>query len=116
MNNYVYESVLKSAFGLSMGAIWQHMSVEISKLCVSDARRMEVFFCLLERLMLEGRVKLAHDGIFFQGTPRDQIDMLRAAWPEDPGEDDLDGFGFWFLTKSPAGVVWVGLDGKEVWT
>ncbi|MFV0889404.1 DUF596 domain-containing protein [Metapseudomonas otitidis] len=42
--------------------------------------------------------------------------ILREAWPDTPGEDDLDGFGIWFLTDAPAGVVWIGQDGSEFWT
>ncbi|WP_352161093.1 DUF596 domain-containing protein [Pseudomonas brassicacearum] len=53
---------------------------------------------------------------FLSGDANEQIDVLRCAWPICPEEDELDGFGFWFLTTSPASVVWLTSDGQEVWT
>lgn len=112
----LYKSVLRSAFGLSMGVIWQHMTVELLGSSVDYASRVNMFFSLLERLMLEENIRLAHDGLFLVGTIQDQLDVLKEAWPEEPGEDDLDGFGLWFITEAPAGVVWIDSDGKEFWT
>ncbi|WP_164979838.1 DUF596 domain-containing protein [Pseudomonas aeruginosa] len=57
-----------------------------------------------------------HDGLFLVGTIQDQLNVLKDAWPEYSGEDDLDGFGLWFVTEAPAGVVWIDSDGKEFWT
>ncbi|WP_322360492.1 DUF596 domain-containing protein [Pseudomonas sichuanensis] len=116
MIEVLYKSVLRSAFGLSMGVIWQHMSVELFGSTVDCARRVSLFFSLMERLMLEGNIRLAHDGLFLVGTMQDQLDVLKEAWPEDPGEDELDGFGLWFITEAPAGLVWIDSDGKEFWT
>lgn len=112
----VCKAVLNSAFGLSMGVIWQHMSVELSGVSVSYEKRVEIFFFLIEWLMSEGHLKLAHDGVFLQGCIQDQLAALKGAWPDNPGEDDLDGFGLWFLTEAPAGAVWIDSDGKEFWT
>ncbi|EQB0428997.1 DUF596 domain-containing protein [Pseudomonas aeruginosa] len=112
----IYEPVLRSAFGISMGVIWQHMTVELLDSSVEYAHRVNLFFSLMERLMLEGNIKLAHDGLFLVGTIQDQLNVLKDAWPEYPGEDDLDGFGLWFVTEAPAGVVWIDSDGKEFWT
>lgn len=98
------------------GAIWQHLSVELSKLVVSNEERAAIFLEVLRRLMLGGHLKLASDGKFLSGDATEQIDVLRRAWPICPEEDELDGFGFWFLTTSPAGVVWLTSDGQEVWT
>ncbi|WP_334043429.1 DUF596 domain-containing protein [Burkholderia ambifaria] len=109
------ESVRQSAFGLSMGAIWQHMTVELQRLGVSD-ERSDAFFSILKCLMSTGVLKLASNGAFLGGDIDEQINLLRDAWPENPGEDDLDGFGMWFLAEAPAGVVWINVDGSEVWT
>ncbi|WP_369804645.1 DUF596 domain-containing protein [Cupriavidus sp. YR651] len=54
--------------------------------------------------------------MFLTGGIQDQLDLLRSSWPEEPNEDDLDGFGLWLLTEAPAGVVWINPDGSEVWT
>ncbi|MCF7201303.1 DUF596 domain-containing protein [Pseudomonas oligotrophica] len=112
----LYKSVLQSAFGLSMGVIWQHMTVELLGSPVDYSCRVNLFFSLMERLMLEGNIRLAHGGLFLVGTIQAQLDALKEAWPEEPGEDDLDGFGLWFITEAPAGVVWIDSDGKEFWT
>lgn len=116
MTDDLYKSVLRSAFGLSMGAIWQHMTVGLLGSSVDYARRVDLFFSLVARLILEGNVRLAYDGLFLAGTIQDQLNLLKDAWPEEPGEDDLDGFGLWFITEAPAGVVWIDSDGKEFWT
>ncbi|WP_411861012.1 DUF596 domain-containing protein [Pseudomonas sp. PDM13] len=65
--------------------------------------------------MLEGDIKLACDGVFLVGPISDQLNVLRAAWPLEPSEDDLDGFGLWFLSEAPAGLVWIDSDGREFW-
>lgn len=116
MIDSIWTAVLKSAFGLSMGVIWQHMTVELSGVSVDYKVRVETFFSLVERLMLEGHLKLAHDGVLLGGNVQEQLGVLKDAWPDHPGEDDLDGFGLWFLTEAPAGVVWLDSDGKEFWT
>lgn len=116
MIDTLYRNVLRSAFGLSMGAVWQHMTVELLELSCDNPDRVNIFFSLLERLMLAGDIKLACDGVFLVGSISDQLNVLRAAWPLEPGEDDLDGFGFWFLEEAPAGLVWIDSDGDEFWT
>lgn len=115
VNTNIYKSILKSTFGLSLGAIWQHMTVELFNTSTSYACRVDMFFSLMEKMMLEGNVKLAHDGLYLDGAIQHQLGILRDAWPKDPGEDDLDGFGFWFITEAPAGVVWIDSGGKEFW-
>lgn len=112
----VAESVLQSAFGLSMRAIWQHMTVEISDCHVDYPYKVKLFFSLMSWLMLGGHLKLASESCFLDGSVQDQLHILRKAWPDTLGEDDLDGFGIWFLTDAPAGVVWIGQDGSEFWT
>jgi len=109
------DSILRSAFGFSMAAVWQHLTIALSQARRYEART-EIFFCILERLLDEGHVKLAHDGKFLGGTIKEQIEVLRMAWPKFPGEDDLDGFGYWFLIDAPAGLVWITDDGREAWT
>lgn len=115
MIDYIFKAVLKSAFGLSMGAIWQHMTIELSGVSIDHKERVDIFFSLVERLMSKGHLKLARDGVYLVGNVQDQLNVLKAAWPDSPGEDDLDGFGLWFLTEAPAGVVWIDSQGKEYW-
>ncbi|MEN7530752.1 DUF596 domain-containing protein [Cupriavidus sp. DL-D2] len=114
-NDELIERVRRSAFGLSMGAIWQHMTVglESEGICVD---RTAMFFSILRSLMSAGVVRLGSGGIMLAGSEEDQLALLRPSWPTEPNEDDLDGFGMWFLTDAPAGVVWVDANGAEVWT
>jgi hypothetical protein len=113
----ICRAVLRSAFGLSMGAIWQHMTIELIGSSVDYAERVEVFFSIMECLMREGHIRLGCNGSFLVGDIQEQLKILRNARPKEPiEEDELDGFGLWFLTKAPAGVVWIDSDGKEYWT
>ncbi|WP_374981054.1 DUF596 domain-containing protein [Pseudomonas solani] len=114
MVDTLYRNVLRSAFGLSMGAVWQHMTVELRELSRDGTDRVDAFFSLLERLMSAGDIKLARDGVFLVGSISEQLNVLRAVWPLEPSDDDLDGF--WFLAEAPAGLVWIDSDGKEYWT
>ncbi|PKE29568.1 hypothetical protein CWS43_16140 [Rahnella sp. AA] len=115
----VCDAVVQSAFGLSMGAVWQHISVECAHIPDNDAFRFDVFFHLLERLMDEGKIRLASDGQFLSGTAEQQLERIKNAWPHGKPDDELDdpeGAGLWFLAKSPAGIVWLMPDGREIWT
>ncbi|WP_218278094.1 DUF596 domain-containing protein [Pseudomonas sp. OV226] len=114
--DFLCSAVLRSSFGLSMGSIWQHLGVELSSLKISDEERAEIFLEILRRLMLGGNLKLALNGEYLSGSVNEQIEIIKLAWPICPEEDDLDGFGFWFLTTAPAGVVWLTPEGQEVWT
>lgn len=68
------------------------------------------------RLLSEGQVRLATEGAFLSGDWREQLLLISEAWPEDPDEDDIDGFGLWVLTDAPAGLVWSDAGGREWWT
>lgn len=116
MKDGFYAAVLDSSFGLSMGAVWQHMTTEMGGEDVAASGRKDAFFELMGRLLREGKARLATDGVFLSGDWREQLLFISEAWPENPGEDDLDGFGLWFLTDAPAGLVWIDADGREQWT
>lgn len=115
----IFSSVSKSAYGLSMGTMWQHISIECAEISDNYLLRKEVFFTLIESLLKQGKIKLASNGEFLSGTTEEQIQELIAAWPPFPSDnqdDDLDEYGIWFLVKAPAGIVWLTPDGKELWT
>lgn len=117
--NDIYSSIIKSCYGLSLGTLWQHISVECADVPDNYSFRKEVFFVILNRLLNEKKIKLAENGVFVSGTVEQQIQLLQAAWPLSPSEDeddDLDEYGMWFLVKAPAGIVWLTPDGKELWT
>ncbi|MEQ9876077.1 DUF596 domain-containing protein [Pectobacterium brasiliense] len=118
-DNDIYDAVATSAYGLSMGAIWQHIAVECRVNPRTYAQRQTLFFTLLERLIAEGRIRLASQGDYLQGDPKYQVDQLRHAFPSEMSDDELDDvdeFGLWFFAKAPAGVVWITPEGQESWT
>jgi len=117
--NDIYKSVAESSYGLSMGTIWQHISVECSELPDNYSFRKKVFFVILGKLLNDKKIKLATNGMFLTAPVEQQIKMLQAAWPAYPYEDeddDLDEYGMWFLVKAPVGIVWLTPDGGELWT
>lgn len=112
----VYISVLKTAFGLSIGKVWQHMSVALRPFHVEYPARVDLFFRVLNKMMNDGYLMLAAQGVFLKGSVDSQLRLLRDVWPASPGDDDLDGFGLWFLSDAPCGAVWISSDGQEIWT
>jgi len=115
----LYASVIKSAYGLSMGALWQHLSIDCADVSEDYLFRKKVFFEFLTRLLKEKKIKLAANSVYLTGTLSEQLTLLKNAWPPYPSDDeddDLDESGMWFLVKAPAGLVWLMPDGKEVWT
>ncbi|MFK8260350.1 DUF596 domain-containing protein [Erwinia sp. AnSW2-5] len=115
----LYQSVIASARGLSLGALWQHLEVECRTIPDNSALRKELFFGLLQQLLNAGQVRLASDGVFLSGTLQEQLQQLENAWPQPDSDDeldDLDETGFWFLVNAPAGLVWITPEGQEVWT
>ncbi|MDY4382898.1 DUF596 domain-containing protein [Pectobacterium brasiliense] len=118
-DNDIYDAVATSAYGLSMGAIWQHIAVECRVTPRTYAQRQALFFTLLERLIAEGRIRLASQGDYLQGDPKYQVDQLRHAFPSEMSDDELDDvdeLGLWFFAKAPASVVWITPEGQESWT
>ena len=122
MNSFidkVCRSVSDSSYGLSMGSVWQHISVECADVPENYYLRKQIFFTLLKKLLNEGEIKLAKDSVFLAGNTDQQLKELESFWPLYPSEDeddDLDEFGMWFLVKAPAGIVWITSEGKSIWT
>jgi len=115
----IYQAVIASARGLSLGALWQHLEVECRNIPENRALRKVLLFGLLQQLLNAGQVRLASDGVFLTGTVEEQLQQLAEAWPQPDSDDELDGLdetGFWFLVKAPAGLVWITPEGQEVWT
>jgi len=115
----VCDDVSVTSYGLSMGTMWQHISVECANKPENYNLRKKIFFILLEKLLNEGKIKLAKDGLFLEGEIEQQLRELESSWPPYPSEDeddDLDEFGMWFFVKAPAGIVWITSEGEEIWT
>jgi hypothetical protein len=78
------------------------------------AQRKRLFFWLLERLLKEGRIKLAKHGKFLEGTVEEQVELFRQVFPKT--EEEMED-GIWFFDEvCPGGAVWVLEDGSLEWT
>ncbi|STZ01718.1 Uncharacterized protein conserved in bacteria [Moraxella atlantae] len=70
--------------------------------------RREAFFEVLERLMVDKVLFLEKDGIFLQGSIKQQIDLFRKSFPNSEEEIlSIGGMFVWFVLPScPAYAVW----------
>ena len=76
--------------------------------------RKKLFFWIFERLLKEGRIKLAKHGKFLEGSVDEQVERFRQAFPKT--EEEMED-GIWFFDEScPGGAVWVLEDGSLEWT
>ncbi|EDM0764297.1 DUF596 domain-containing protein [Salmonella enterica] len=76
--------------------------------------RVTFFFWLFERLLKEGRIKLAKHGKFLEGSVEEQVALFRQVFPHTEAEMED---GLWFFDEScPGGAVWVLEDGSLEWT
>ncbi|MEE9684278.1 DUF596 domain-containing protein [Lelliottia amnigena] len=117
--NVLYSSVIKSSYGLSMGAMWQHVRIDCTAYSDDRLFRKKIFFDILTQVLKKKVIKLAKNGIFLTGTLSEQLALVHHSWPpysSEDEDDDLDEFGLWFLVKAPAGIVWLTSDGQEIWT
>ena len=83
--------------------------------------RKKSFLGLMEKLMREGKLKLAKNGVFLTCSIEEQIEIFNNAFPNSDADVDMGGAGTWFFTDScPGGAVWVEkrASGEEVleWT
>lgn len=108
-------NTLRYSYGYSMGVLWRNMNMELEGRGMTFEQQTEDFFSMLEILMMEGRLKLACNGVFAVGRTAEQLDVLRRAWPARRDQADLDEEGIWFLSDAPFGLVWMSPEG-EVWT
>jgi len=66
--------------------------------------RIKVFCMILQRLLEEDKMRLAYGGVFLEGTPIEQANRFRGAFPKD--EKDFDETIWWLLEECPGGAVW----------
>lgn len=68
--------------------------------------RIDLFCTILEWLLSEGKMRLANHGIFLEGTPAQQADKFRNAFPKSEDEMNEKEAYLWFLDECPGGAVW----------
>lgn len=110
-----YVDIVTSSQGHYLDWVWTGVQSWFPDLAFE--RRAATFFYILDRLMREGRLRLAKHGKFLEGSIDEQIRRFRDAFPSSDEEVDMGGAGVWFFTEAcPGGAVWIFEDGTEVWT
>lgn len=66
----------------------------------SFVSRRKDFLDLLRRLLQEGKLRLAKDGVFLTGSVDEQAAKFEASFPTSDADVDLGGAGTWFLLMS----------------
>lgn len=99
----------------ALDGLWTYSIPDYVKVSeFSFAQRQRLFFWLFERLLKEGRIKLAKHGRFLEGTVEEQVERFRQAFPKT--EEEMED-GIWFFDEEcPGGAVWVLKDGSLEWT
>jgi hypothetical protein len=116
----LYEERARALEGMSIGALWEVScpDEDIWNDVFPFEEKKEYFFAFLQRLLEDGKSKLASRGKFLEGSVAEQIALYRERFPKNQEEMDADTFdGFWFLTEEcPGGIVWIHDSGYEDWT
>src|SRR5690606_9862710 len=118
-----YGEIIEAIEGGGAHILWN--LINRRKLGVSSSYEDRKFFFLsiMYRLMKEGRVKLASDGKFLEGTIEEQVQRYSDLWPKE--ESLLDKVDFQFTADADGnlvdlwpegGFVWVYEDGSEEWS
>ncbi|MBH1540571.1 DUF596 domain-containing protein [Stenotrophomonas maltophilia] len=89
----VVRNVLHYSYGYSMGSLWINMNVELEGRDVTFEQQTQAFFSMLKLLMMEGKLKLASQGVFADGDVDEQLGALRRAWPAARDQADLMSTG-----------------------
>lgn len=109
-----YQELADAAEGQTLDAVLCYSEPEPCPEDFSFSTRREIFFWALERLLKEGRIKLAKHGQFLEGTVDEQVERFRQVFPKT--EEEMED-GIWFFDEEcPGGAVWVLKDGSLEWT
>ena len=124
IDDKVLEDLLESVMGSSAYAMWLYVCEDILTWDSPYEERKQFFLSVMYRLMKEGRLKLAFQGKFLEGTIEEQVALYSERWPKN--EADLMDFDFQLIrdfTKEDTlifwplcGFVWFYEDGFIEWT
>ncbi|RZL68575.1 MAG: DUF596 domain-containing protein [Variovorax sp.] len=111
------ERFLKEQRGTSLVSLWL-WSKTYPPFFGDLEKAKQGFFFLAQKLMSQGQLKLARDGVFMEGSIEAQLQLFKDAWPcqYDENVDKLDIDNLWWLLYAPAGAVWIYPDGYQQWT
>lgn len=91
---------------------WEELCLIAPELSFSDKR--DAFFCLVERMLREGKLKFddpAMPSRFWGASAEDILAYLRSGWPSGAtSENDDPVFTYFYLHAPPAS--WLGEDGQ----
>ncbi|WP_443114245.1 DUF596 domain-containing protein [Herbaspirillum seropedicae] len=104
-----YQFIVDNVRGMALDAVWLYLEDDSE----SYEERKEKFLWILRKMIDEGLIQLAKDGMVIHDTTENVLDKFRMAFPLD--DTDLNN-GVWFFTNScPSGIGWVLQDGSIDW-
>lgn len=117
MNKYIKFVILKEGKGYPLHELFGEYQKYFGDIYEKPEIK-EMFLAFMAELIEEGELRLNLRGRFLEGTPQEQIDIFRQAWPEsyDRNEPDKDIDFLWWTCYAPAFAVWIYPNGHEVWT
>ncbi|ECD9444738.1 DUF596 domain-containing protein [Salmonella enterica subsp. salamae] len=83
-----YQELVSAAEGQTLDAVLCYSAPDSCPLDFSFNDRREIFFWVLERLLKEGKIKLAKNGKLFDGTINEQIERFKSVLPKT--EEEID--------------------------
>lgn len=109
-----YNELADAAEGQTLDAVLCYSMPDLCPPEFSFSDRREIFLWALERLLCDGRLKLAKHGKFLEGSIEEQVESFRQVFPQT--EIEMED-GIWFFDEiCPGGAVWVLSDGSLEWT
>ena len=102
----VYEELYECSSGMSASALWGEVVIYLGETSPYEERK-QFFLSVMYRLMKEGRLKLAFQGKFLEGTIEEQVALYSERWPKN--EADLMDFDFQLIrdfTKEDTLIFW----------
>ena len=102
----VYEELYECSSGMSASALWGEVVIYLGETSPYEDRK-QFFLSVMYRLMKEGRLKLAFQNKFLEGTIKEQLALYSERWPKN--EADLMDFDFQLIrdfTKEDTLIFW----------
>ena len=99
IDDAIYERTIQEVEGSTADALWLTTKWHYKELTYEE--RKQFFLSVMYRLMKEGRLKLAFQGKFLEGTIEEQVALYSERWPKN--EADLDEVDFEFTQDHTTG-------------
>ena len=96
----VYDELYELSNGMTASALWGEVIFYLGENSPYEDRK-QFFLSVMYRLMKEGRLKLAFQGKFLEGTIEEQVALYSERWPKN--EADLAEFDFQFTQDHTTG-------------